>query len=235
MGRSDEVGTVITGAFFGYSETEQRTYVQCEKWSIDTDGKSMGTDALPPPPDAQEVESPSGHLSPNDVRSWIVTHCLEAASGAPTTTTGPPEPHLIDVPDVKNKSLADATTLLEQAGFNVTHDTQIVADPALANIVVQQNPAAGKYARGSTVTLTVGALATVKMPPVVGLTEAAARKSLTNLGLLADVTFVTVAVGSTDDGHVITQSPPENTDLEPGTTVRIKVGKAAPLPTTTTT
>jgi uncharacterized repeat protein (TIGR01451 family) len=72
------------------------------------------------------------------------------------------------------------------------------------------------------------------VPPVEGLTEAAARNQLTTKGLVANVVYVTLATGSPDDGHVISQSIPPTDSVVPGTTITLKVGKAAPAPTTTT-
>ncbi|MFI5731443.1 Stk1 family PASTA domain-containing Ser/Thr kinase [Kribbella sp. NPDC051587] len=64
---------------------------------------------------------------------------------------GPP---LVDVPNVKRKSLADAQQILKQAGFQVK-----VEKAALnlgLNIVAAQNPGAGQKAKpGSTITVTV--------------------------------------------------------------------------------
>ncbi|MET7284087.1 Stk1 family PASTA domain-containing Ser/Thr kinase [Kribbella sp. NPDC005582] len=64
---------------------------------------------------------------------------------------GPP---LVDVPNVKRKSLADAQQILKQAGFEVK-----VEKAALnigLNIVAAQNPGAGQKVRpGSTITITV--------------------------------------------------------------------------------
>ncbi len=103
------------------------------------------------------------------------------------------------------------------------------------DVVVRTDPAANTpVAKGSKITLVTSAgPAKVKVPPVEGLTEAAARNQLTLVGLVADVQFVTVANGSADDGHVISQSIPSGESVAPGTTVRLKVGKAAALPTTT--
>ena len=74
--------------------------------------------------------------------------------------------------------------------------------------------------------------AKVRVPPVEGLTEAAARNQLTQRGLLANVVSVPVATGSVQDGIVISQSIPSTELVVPGTTIRLQVGKAA-APTTT--
>ena len=64
---------------------------------------------------------------------------------------GPP---LVDVPDVKRKSTADAQKILTDAGFKVT--VQKAPFNLGLNIVAAQSPGAGKKAQpGSTVTITV--------------------------------------------------------------------------------
>ncbi|WP_328998807.1 Stk1 family PASTA domain-containing Ser/Thr kinase [Kribbella sp. NBC_00709] len=64
---------------------------------------------------------------------------------------GPP---LVDVPDVKRKSTADAQKILTDAGFKVT--VQKAPFNLGLNIVAAQSPSAGKKAQpGSTITITV--------------------------------------------------------------------------------
>ena len=53
----------------------------------------------------------------------------------------------------------DATSTLQQAGFQVSTVEQDVTDPGLDGIVLRQNPAGGSQAKiGATVTITVGKL-----------------------------------------------------------------------------
>jgi serine/threonine-protein kinase len=75
---------------------------------------------------------------------------------------------------------------------------------------------------------------------VVGRTEAQARNTLTEEGLVPSVSYIDVAAGSPDDGRVVAQSLPAGSPVDPGTTITITVGRAvAPVttapPTTTTT
>lgn len=70
---------------------------------------------------------------------------------AMVVSLGPP---LVDVPDVKRKSTADAQKILTDAGFKVT--VQKAPFNLGLNIVAAQNPGAGKKAQpGSTITITV--------------------------------------------------------------------------------
>jgi serine/threonine-protein kinase len=62
-------------------------------------------------------------------------------------------PAPVPVPNVVNRSVADATRILERAGFKVTVRNNIPGGP---NIVLQQSPGAGaSRPKGSTVSLDV--------------------------------------------------------------------------------
>jgi len=80
----------------------------------------------------------------------------------------------------------------------------------------------------------------VRVPAVVGRTEAQATNTLTEEGLVPNVTRIDVPAGSTDDGRVVAQSLPPGSEVDPGTAITITVGRAVvPVttipPTTTTT
>ncbi|HTH07271.1 MAG TPA: PASTA domain-containing protein, partial [Ilumatobacteraceae bacterium] len=76
----------------------------------------------------------------------------------------------------------------------------------------------------------------VTVPPLENLTEAQARNQLTSVGLVPDVQYQTLTTGDPKIGRVISQNVPAGTKVDPGTTVRILVGRApAPPPTTTST
>jgi uncharacterized repeat protein (TIGR01451 family) len=160
-----------------------------------------------------------------------------AVQGTVVVLTVSQAPADVGVPDVTNQpgNAAKASLEAEPYTFVVT----VVSEPNATvpvDVVIRTDPPANTpVAKGGKVTLVVSAgPAKVKVPPVEGLTEAAARNQLTNRGLVADVQYVTVAIGSPDDGHVISQNIPPTESVNPGTTIRLKVGKAAPAPTTTT-
>jgi beta-lactam-binding protein with PASTA domain len=71
------------------------------------------------------------------------------------------------------------------------------------------------------------------VPPLLGTTEAQARVKLSELGLVPDVSFVSVLFGDPNDGRVIAQTPSQSVEVDAGSTVKLKVGKALPAPTTT--
>jgi serine/threonine-protein kinase len=92
-------------------------------------------------------------------------------------------PSQVAVPVVVGQTLDSATAKLDQAGLKV--DVRRRADPAPRNIVFDQAPNAGqKVDDGSTVAVFVSnGPGTVKVPDVLGLTEADAKRRMTNAGL----------------------------------------------------
>ncbi len=175
-------------------------------------------------------------IAPGTVLSTNPPLGQSAKQGTVVILTVSKAPDQVSVPDLTGQTGAAAKALLEAEPYTfvVTMTSEPSASVA-ADVVVRTDPTANTpLAKGSKITVVTSAgPAKVKVPPVEGLAEAAARNQLTLVGLLADVQFVTVANGSPDDGHVISQSIPPTESVLPGTTIRLKVGKAAPLPTTT--
>ncbi len=159
-----------------------------------------------------------------------------AKQGTVVVLTVSKAPDQVSVPDLTGQTSDAARALLEAEPYTfvVTVTSEPSADVPL-DVVLRTDPVVNTpVAKGSNITVISSAgPAKVKVPPVEGLTEAAARNQLTTRGLVADVVYVTVAIGSPDDGHVISQSIPPTDSVVPGTTVRLKVGKSAPPPTTT--
>ena len=176
-------------------------------------------------------------IAPGNVLSTNPPFGKSAVQGTVVILTVSKAPDQVGVPDVTGQTGDAAKAFLEAEPYTfvVTITTEPSADIP-ANVVLRTDPPLNTpVAKGSNVTVIVSAgPAKVKVPPVETLTEAAARNQLTTRGLVAEVQFVTVAIGSTDDGHVISQSIPPGESVNPGTTIRLKVGKAAPAPTTTT-
>jgi serine/threonine-protein kinase len=72
----------------------------------------------------------------------------------------------VTVPDVADKKEDDARTELEAAGFKVRVREQTVTDPAQVGVVLSQTPDADEErAKGSRVTIVVGAAATATPSP----------------------------------------------------------------------
>ena len=175
-------------------------------------------------------------LPPGQVVSTDPPFGQSAVQGTVVVLTVVKAPDQVSVPDVTGQAADAATSVLtgEPYAFKVTQ-SQEPSPTEAAGTVLRTDPAFNTpVAKGAAITLVVSAgPAKVRVPPVEGLTEAAARNQLTQRGLLANVVTVPVATGSVQDGIVISQSIPSTELVAPGTTIRLQVGKAAPAPTTT--
>jgi penicillin-binding protein 1A len=90
------------------------------------------------------AQTPSGGVSLE--LGALVT--IDVSSGVPAK---------VKVPDVTGMSRSEATKALETAGFVVKIEEKHVSDPANADVVLAQDPAAGtKALQGTAVTITVG-------------------------------------------------------------------------------
>ncbi len=147
------------------------------------------------------------------------------SSDAPTTTV------VTEVPDVEGNDTTTARALLEAEPYNYQVTVQQQSDPSIAaGVALGTVPAAGTPLRsGSSIKLLVSSGTDVTVPDVEGLTEASARNTLTTMGLLAQVTYVSVPAGDASDGLVRSQDKPPGQRVPRGTTVRLSVGKAVPI------
>jgi serine/threonine-protein kinase len=139
-------------------------------------------------------------------------------------------PRQVVVPNVGGRTQADATGILEGAGFTVSTVSQ--QSSQTAGTVLSQSPSAGSdAAAGSTVVLTIAAPpATVTVPLVVGQTLANARSTLQgdNLGETSTTQAVT---DQAQDGVVLSQDPAGGKSVKPGTQVKLVVGTYTVSPT----
>ncbi len=136
----------------------------------------------------------------------------------------------VTVPDLRNRPVADAEALLEERNLESARENTQDCDVAAGTVTAQAPAAATKVDEGSTVTLTVcESTADVTLPNVVGQLEADARSLLEGLGLVVSVTRQ--AGPEEDDGKVVSQAPPADTAISPGSIVTIVVSQSV---TTTT-
>lgn len=90
----------------------------------------------------------------------------EVSAGSTVTITVAKAPPQSEVPDTVGLSENEAKSQLGAAGFKVAVETVQVGDPTQEGIVQEQAPSGGRDAtEGSTVTITVGQLATPTAPP----------------------------------------------------------------------
>ncbi len=133
-------------------------------------------------------------------------------------------PEQVPVPDVSGRTVTEASNLLGQSGFTVGQTFEEVSDSVPEGRVIRTDPAAETpLDRGSTVNLVVSTgSATVEVPSVTGLEEAAAIDLLEDAGF--DVNVLTLLTDDAQqDGIVDSQDPPGNSQAEPGSTVTIVV------------
>ena len=143
----------------------------------------------------------------------------------------PPAPQYGTIPDVVGLKAERAQHLLVAANFTPKVETVDSAEPA--GTVIAQTPAGGTSAQlGALVTLQVssGVPAKVKVPDVVGLTEADATVALKASGFVVRVVDEPVSHAG-QVGTVLKQDPPAGTKALQGTTVTITVGSAPGSPT----
>jgi beta-lactam-binding protein with PASTA domain len=134
------------------------------------------------------------------------------------------------VPKLTGLAAADAVKQLQKLGLTAKLQ-QTPAAGAAPGSVVQQSPNPGKrLKRGAAVTLAVAkGAAAIVVPSVVGHSQQDAEHDLQQRGL--NVNAVTVA-SSQPAGTVVAQSPPANSKVQQGATVRINIAASAPRQTT---
>ncbi|MCL2818553.1 MAG: PASTA domain-containing protein [Actinomycetia bacterium] len=139
-----------------------------------------------------------------------------------------------DVPKVIGKTAEDATAELQAAGFVVASE-YMVTNQFAAGIVAEQSPAGGTRSHKDaqvTIRISSGPAADIVVPDVVGLSEDAAQKLLTNVGL----TFSSTTSPSdwAAAGSVLSSSPAAGVQVTPGTNVALVVS-SGPTPDPTVT
>ena len=130
----------------------------------------------------------------------------------------------VEVPDVVGFDQAAATKALEDAGLTVGKVTQKQTADAEPGVVLEQSPAAAEQTdQGTAVDLVVAVAALVKIPNVVGQTQADAKATLEAAGLkVGEVTEKEST--SVAPGVVSKQSPDAGSDVDGGSAVTLEVG-----------
>jgi eukaryotic-like serine/threonine-protein kinase len=170
---------------------------------------------------ATVAPSPSPEATPSPTVSPTPT-----ATPAPTDTPAPPTATAIPtgaVPSVVGRSVADATQILSQAGFNTDRTPNRASTGVRAgDVMAQDPPPTSVVPLGSTIHLTVssGPPASV-VPNVVGMTVQQARDAITGVGLKSRVT--SVPSRTVPEGSVISQNPGPGTAMQPGAQVDLTV------------
>jgi beta-lactam-binding protein with PASTA domain/predicted Ser/Thr protein kinase len=175
-----------------------------------------------------EVPTPSDTVRLDRVIAQDPSGRSQAEQGTKVEIQVSTGPLQLPVPDVSGRSEDDARIALERAGFTVAVKQQEDAkeDPGT---VLSQKPAAGRAARGSTITITVATEPKkVAVPDVVGRSQNNATKTLSGRGFEVGVEEVAVDTPS-EDGLVQEQSPAGKEKVERRSTVTITVGRFDPV------
>lgn len=138
-----------------------------------------------------------------------------------TVSTGP---QMRAVPDVGRLNARRARIVLETTGFVVTVDS-VEADAPRGRVVRVVPPPDSVLSLPAEVGLSVSTgPAVVTMPLVLGMEEEAAAATLDSLGLVVSEVEEVFRFGR-DQGIVVEQEPPADTELERGAAVRLSVGR----------
>lgn len=126
------------------------------------------------------------------------------------------------VPDVIEKTAAEATSILENAGFKVSKFDDY-SDTVPADHVIRQSPNAGEKAKpGTTVTIAISkGSKTVTLDDLVGMTKDAAKNWLEARDLVPN--FTTQAKAGWASNSVWEMDPAAGTKVDKGSTVNLKV------------
>jgi serine/threonine-protein kinase len=132
----------------------------------------------------------------------------------------------------------EARAILEEPPFEFVVTTDVRSSATVpAGTVMEIRPGPGELVpKGSEVSIIVSdGPEPVRVPAVVGRTESQATNTLTEEGLVPNVTRIDVPAGSPDDGRVVAQSLPPGSLVDSGTSITITVGRAVVPATTTST
>ena len=141
-------------------------------------------------------------------------------------SSGPVQPV---VPNVKDMTLAQATTLIEQASLRVGRVTERPDNDKPQGIVSKQKPEGGKrVAAGSLVELEVTTPRPVEVPEILDDREETARKKILDKRLT--VGNVSQRASCESLGKVIQQNPIKKTRVLPGSAVDFVVGSLGDNP-----
>jgi beta-lactam-binding protein with PASTA domain len=167
------------------------------------------------------------------VAAIVATETAQATDTAEATAPAeaPPAATVAAVPNVIGMTEAEAETALTDAGFTALA-TKVTTNDNPAGTVVAQVPSAGsELTPGSQVAIQVAQAeeppppSSVKVPNVVGMTQADAQSALSKAGLVSS--FVTQANSATK-GNAFAQQPAAGQSVPPKSTVVVGISSGKP-------
>ena len=168
------------------------------------------------------MEEPSPDIKRGHVISTNPAAGSELKPGTQITLTVSSGKEMTDVPDVTNLTTEEAVEELKNAGLELNPNVRRESsDNVPEGIILGQQPAGGtQIAKGSRIAITVSSgPKMVQVPSLVGLNVEQATATLSSLQLRSTVTRVDSAK---PEGEVLAVAG-ENTDVETGTTVELRV------------
>jgi serine/threonine-protein kinase len=127
----------------------------------------------------------------------------------------------IEVPTVTGAPFDAASAAITKAGLTVQRGEDVNSDSVPAGQVVSQSPDKGTLHRGDTVTVVVSkGPVMVPVPDVVDQQDAAAEKTLTDLGFKVDKQY---PFGELFEKKVRAQDPAAGTPVPKGTTIHLTI------------
>ena len=140
----------------------------------------------------------------------------------------------IDMPDVAGKPAEDAKLELTKSQFRITVQTEASQTVPKGQVIRTEPPAGSKVERGAPVVIFRSGGNGVIIPQLRGILEAEALAKVATEapGVKVDITTRPV-VDPTEVGTVVAQSPAAGTEVDPGSTLSIRIGKLDDVPVTT--
>ncbi len=134
----------------------------------------------------------------------------------------------VTVPDVSGKTIAQARTTLEQAGFVVGSETEVYSSTVASGNVVSTDPKAGEQAtKGSTIKISVSkGTEQVQVPDLKGKSADDAQKALDAVGL-SGKQGDTVYSDDVDEGKVASQDVSAGDKANKGDTIVYHLSKGS--------
>lgn len=193
-------------------------------------GVATGVTAAPGPgssarPGARTTASPGTSASASANTSPTASPTVGASPSASPTDDG-----TAAVPNTEGTSFNAAVNTLQSAGFTNVTKTFDCYNTGAVDAVVRQNPNSGRAPKSTTIKLQIQGNDCKEVPNVTGMTEAAAKSTLSGAGFL----FVNGSCPSGYTSSVTSYSP--NTGRHPSgsTAVNLNLKCTAPAPAPTT-
>lgn len=176
---------------------------------------------------AEDEEAAAKKKKRNTIIGVVVALlCIIGIAGAMFAMNGSGDK--VTVPDITNKSIAQARTTLEQAGFKVGTETEVYSSTVPAGSVVSTDPQAGEQAvKGSTIKINVSkGTEQVTVPDLKGKSADEAQKALNEAGLTGQQGD-SVFSDDVDENMVASQETPSGTTANKGDTVVFHLSKGS--------